>query len=165
MKEIKAMPAFRRVEARHAGPQALGILVPPGVRTQVIVRPRALGYDLLPAQWARDPKVSPKFCLFDRDEAAQVARRLLQALEDAVARAVNPVETIGAPGGGSFQVWMRAAELFWIPCRRIAEMEYQPLLFATYAEARAAGEELATIVWPRADADREYYVNTQKFAG
>ena len=157
------MPAFRRVEAQHAGPNALGILVPPGARTQVIVRPRALGCDLLPAQWSGDPRVSPTFCLFDRDEAAQVARRLLQALEDAVTRGVNPVETIGAPGGGSFQVWMRAAELFWIPCRRVAEAEYQPLLFATYAEARAAGEELAKIVWPAADAEREYYVNTQKF--
>jgi hypothetical protein len=157
------MAAFRRAEPQHAGPQALGILVPPGVRTRVIVRPRALSYDLLPALWAGDPAIPPVFCLFDRDEAAQVARRLLQALEDAVLRGVNPVETIGDPGGQSFQVWVRAAELFWIPCRGIAEKEYQPLLFATYAEARTAGEELAGIVWPAADAEQEYYFNTQKF--
>lgn len=157
------MAAFRRVEAQDAGPQALGILVPPGVRTQVIVRPRAVGYDLLPARWAGDPAIPPVFCLFDRDEAAQLARRLLQALEEAVLRGVNPVETIGDPGGRSFQVWVRIAELFWIPCRRTAEQQYQPLLFATYAEARTAGEELARIVWPAADAEQEYYFNTQKF--
>src|SRR5438128_5730270 len=164
MKGSLAMAAFRRVEAQHAGPRALGILVPLGMRTVVIVRPRALGYDLLPAQWNGDPIVPPMLCDFERAEAAQVARRLQQALENAVAYGVNPVETLGDLRGGSFQVWVRAADLFWIPCRRAVEHRYEPVLFASYAEARAAGEELASVVWPAANAEQEYYFNTQKFA-
>ncbi len=34
------MGSFRRVEGEEAGPDALGILVPPGKRTFVILRPR-----------------------------------------------------------------------------------------------------------------------------
>ena len=158
------MPAFRRVEPHVAGPNAFGILVPPGARTVVIVRPRSLGWDLLPARWDGDPAVAPVFCVLERDEAAQVARQLLQALDEAAARGVNPVETLGDPRGRAFQVWVRAAALFWIPCRRTEQRTYQPLLFASQPEARAAGEALARIVWPAADAEQEYYFNTQRFS-
>ena len=158
------MPAFRRVEPQHAGPKALGILVPPGTRTVVILRARPLAWDLLAATWNGDPATAPAFCAFGRDEAAHVARRLQQALEDAAARGVNPVETLGDARDQSFQVWVRAAELFWIPCRKTAAQNYEPLLFNNRDEARQAGEALARIVWPGADADQEYYFNTQQFA-
>ena len=69
------MPAFRRVEGSQAGPSALGILVPPGARTLVILRPRALEWDLLPLQ-DRDEG----FCEFDRETAAGIARGIQQAL-------------------------------------------------------------------------------------
>jgi len=158
------MPAFRRVEPQHAGPNTFGILVPPGARTVVILRARPLAWDLLAATWNGDPAAPPAFCAFGRDEAAHVARRLQQALEDAVARGVNPVETLGDAQGKSFQVWVRAADLFWIPCRKTATQNYEPLLFANRDEARQAGEALARIVWPAADAGQEYYFNTQQFA-
>ncbi len=158
------MPAFRRVEPQHAGQQALGILVPPGTRTVVILRARSLAWDLLPAEWNGSPASAPMFCTFGRDEAAQIARRLQHALEDAVARGVNPVETLGDSEERTFQVWVRAAALFWIPCRKTATQHYQPLLFANRDEARGAGEALSRIVWPQADADQEYYFNTQQFA-
>lgn len=158
------MPAFRRVEPPHAAANALGILVPPGARTVVILRPRSLGWDLLPAAWDGDPAMAPAFCVFGRDEAAQLARRLQKALEDAAARGVNPVETFGDAREQAFQVWVRAAEHFWIPCRKSAARNYEPLLFANRDEARQAGEALARIVWPAADADQEYYFNTQQFA-
>ena len=41
------MPAFRIVHGGRAGPAALGILVPPGNRTVIVVRPRALNVDLV----------------------------------------------------------------------------------------------------------------------
>ena len=158
------MAAFRRVEPQHAGARALGILVPPGTRTLVILRPRSLDWDLLAARWQGDPTAPPVLCDFERDEAAQVARRLPQALADAVARGVNPVETLGAPSGRAFQVWVRAAELYWIPCGRTTGQAYHPLVFSSQEQARTVGEMLAQILWPAADADQEYYFNTQKFA-
>jgi hypothetical protein len=158
------MPAFRRVEPQYASANALGILVPPGPRTVVILRARPLAWDLLAATWNGDPATGPAFCAFGRDEAAHVARRLQQALEDAVARGVNPVETFGDARETSFQVWVRAAELFWIPCRKTAARNYEPLLFSSRNEARRAGEALSRFVWPAADAAQEYYFNTQQFA-
>ena len=158
------MSVFRRVEPDRAGPQALGILIPPGERTLVIVRPRSLAWDLLPAHWSGEPAAAPEFCAFGRDEAARVARGLHEALEQAVQRGENPVETLGSPSGRSFQIWVRAAGCFWIACRRAMGQVYQPILFASQEEACQAGDELARIVWPQAGAERELYFNTQKFA-
>lgn len=155
---------FRRVEPERAGPSALGILVPPGQKTLVILRPRALAWDLLPALWEGDPAVAPAFCTFTRDEAAHVARRLLRLLEDHVERGVSPVQTVGDKQGCRFQVWVRTAELLWIACRRSPGKTYQPVLFDIQEESQSAAELVETVVWPGADKVQEYYFNTQKFA-
>lgn len=157
------MAAFRRVEPQHAGPRALGILVPPGERTLVILRPRSLDWDLLPARWDGDPQAAPVMCSFGREEAAHLARQVHQALEDAVAAGSNPVETLGDRAERSFQLLVRAAGWFWIACRRASGSAYQPMTFASRAEARRAGELLAQIVWPGPDETQEYYFNTQRF--
>lgn len=156
------MPPFRRVDAHQAGQQALGILVPPGQRTLVILRPRALGCDLLPARW--DGAGPPAFCTFAREEAAVVARRLQQTLERAVEAGVNPVQTLGDPAGRCFQVWVRTDEFVWIVCRRAPGQAYQPAIFADHATALAEAERLTPLVWPAADAGQEVYFNTQQFA-
>ena len=157
------MPPFRRVESRHAGPTALGILVPQGPRTLVILRPRGLPWDLLPARW-EGGESPPAFCTFDRDEAARVARRLQQALEASVQAGINPVQTIGDARGESYQMWVRTDEFVWIICHRAAGQAYRPVLFADQDEARRLAELLTPIVWPAADAAQEYYFNTQHFA-
>ena len=41
------MAALRRVSDEMAGPGAVGLLLPPGARTVLIVRPRTLAWDLL----------------------------------------------------------------------------------------------------------------------
>ena len=64
------MCALRRVEGDRAGPDALGILVPPARRTFVILRPRALPWDLL---LLRDPEAEA-FRELGRDEAHAAAR-------------------------------------------------------------------------------------------
>ena len=110
------MPPFRRVEDRHAGPTALGILVPPGVRTLVILRPRALEWDLLPVRQTGDGL--PIFCDFDRDEAAGIARRVQRDLEQSAGSVNNPVQTLAHPDGG-FLLVVRAGELEWVACRRV----------------------------------------------
>lgn len=154
---------FRRVEARLASPAALGILVPPGSRTVVILRPRSLTWDLLPASWNGDARTSPVFATFGRDEAAAVARQLLDHLDAGVRNGVNPVETLGDAGGHRFQVWLRVGGLVWIVCRRSTRQAYQPLVFGSYDEARAAAELLTPLVWPRGDCEQECYFNTQQF--
>ncbi|MBI3410720.1 MAG: hypothetical protein HY040_20475 [Planctomycetes bacterium] len=155
---------FCRVEPERAGPGALGILVPPGQKTLVILRPRAHAWDLLPARWDGDPEVPPVFCTFERDEAAHVARRLLHLLEEHVERGFSPVHTVGDSQSRRFQVWLRTEELIWIACRRTPGKAYQPVLFETQEEARSAAELEEAVVWPGADALQEYYFNTQKFA-
>jgi hypothetical protein len=154
---------FRRVEARSAGAQALGILVPPGRQALVILRPRAVPWDLLPARWDGDSARPPVFCLFNRDSAAGVARRLQQALEHGVDSGINPVQTIGDAAGQHFQVWVRTDEYVWLVCRRAPGQAYQPALFASQEEAAREAERLTPIFWPAPDAQQEYYFNTQQF--
>ena len=156
------MPAFRRVDAQRAGPSALGILVPPGRKTVVILRPRGLEWDLLPARWAGDAALPPEFCDFGRDEAAGVARRFQQALEATLRVGTNPVETIGDPAGHDFQVWVRAGDYVWILCRRTPGQPYLPLIFASHEEAQSAGRRIEPFFHP--GADQEYYFNTQNFS-
>jgi hypothetical protein len=158
------MAMFHRVEPQHAGLTALGVLVPQGAKTLVIVRPRALEWDLLPARWDGDSEHAPEFCAFGRDEAAGAARRLVQALEAAVAQGINPLQTCGAAAGTSFQIWVRTDEFVWIACRRTPGQAYQPAIFATLEEATHAAEKISAVVWPAADVKQEYYFNTQNFS-
>ncbi len=150
-----------RIDPKRAGPTAFGVLIPHGAKTLVILRPRALEWDLLPARWDDQREHAPEFCAFARDEAAGVARKLVAALEAAVADGVCPVQTFGDPVGRQLQVWLRAAELVWIVCQRTPGQAYQPMIFHTLEEATSAGEKIAAIVWPNEDAKQEYYVNTQ----
>ena len=150
---------FQRVDIKHANATVLGILVPQGAKTLVIVRPRALTFDLLPVRWDGEAGHAPEFCAFTRDVAAQVARRLIVSLETAGA---NPVQTFGHCD--CFQVWLRAGEFVWIVCRRAPGEPYQPILFATQEEAISEAEKLTAYVWPAADANQQYYFNTQSFS-
>lgn len=158
------MAAFRRVDPRKAGPQALGILVPPGVRTLVILRPRGLPWDLLPARWTGSREVPPEFCAFGREEAARLARRVHEALEQAVAVRINPLQTVGDPRGETFQVWLRTDEYVWIVCEQTPGKAYRPALFKSPDEAEQVGDRLTLVLWPAADAKQELYFNTQQFA-
>jgi hypothetical protein len=158
------VPPFRRVEIRQAGPTALAILVPPGARTLVILRPRGLTWDLLPARWSGEDACPPEFCTFGREEAAGVARRLAKALEQAVEAGTNPVQTAGDARGECYQIWVRTDEFVWVVCHRTPGQAYRPALFADREEACRHAEQLMAVVWPAADAGQEFYFNTQHFA-
>jgi hypothetical protein len=70
------MCPLRRVEDHRAGPSALGILVPPGRRTFLVLRPRALSWDLLllrPGSMNAFRELAPA-------EASCLAHELLEAL-------------------------------------------------------------------------------------
>jgi hypothetical protein len=123
-----------------------------------------MDWDLLPARWNGDARQPPTFCLFERDEAARLAKQLLKALDEAVHQGANPVQTLGDADGRRFQVWVRSGEFVWIICRRTPGVSYQPAVFASHAEALREAECLTPIVWPGIDAGQEVYFNTQRFA-
>lgn len=158
------MPAFRRVDARQAGADALGILVPHGSRTVVILRPRSLAWDLLPLKPGMEKARPAVFCDWDRDEAAAVAGRVPHALERCAGRPPNPVEVVGAPPGERYGVCARIDGLMWIACRRESGQAYQPWFDANLAAAQAVATQFGRLLWPAADAGQEYYFNTQAFA-
>ncbi|MCI0463664.1 MAG: hypothetical protein L0Z62_42560 [Gemmataceae bacterium] len=155
------MPPFRRVQDRQAGPTALGILVPPDLRTLVILRPRALEWDLLPVRPAGEGTAT--FCDFERDEAAGIARLVQRNLEQGASGEASPVRLVPRPQGEGYWVVARAGELEWVACRRVPGQPYQAAIFANRELASEAAQRLAVFLWPDADADQEYYFNTQNF--
>src|SRR5262245_56652195 len=155
------MPLLR-VDVRQAGAEALGILVPPGARTVVVLRPRMLGWDLLPVRWSGNPAEPPAFCSFGREEAAHVARHLGKCLEDWDARGACPVETLGHDN--AFLVWLSTEELGWLLCVRAPGSNYRPLVFADLPQAQAAAERLVASLLPGPSRQQHYYFNTQNFA-
>jgi hypothetical protein len=158
------MPPFRRVEDRRAGPTALGILVPPGLRTFVILRPRALEWDLLALRPA-EGEAAADFCEFGRDEAAGVARRVQRALEQAAQGAAGPVLAATLPAGDGYRVVVRAGEWSWAACRRVPGQPYRVTVFASQESASEAAARLHRFLCPAAEAAQEYYFNTQHFGG
>jgi hypothetical protein len=156
------MPPFRRVEDCRAGPRALGILVPPGRRTVVILRPRALSWDLLALRPGEEASTAAAFCDFGRDEAAGVARRVQRALEQAACAGGNLVEAVVAVRG--YRVVVRAAGYTWLACPRLPGQPYRAMDFATPDEAQGAAAHLAHYLCPHAEAGQEYYFNTQNFS-
>src|SRR5215470_20362395 len=96
------MGSFHRVEDERAGPAALGILVPPGRRTFLILRPRSLAWDLLLLR----PTDGCAFQDMSREEATIAAQRLYRALEAWSAGGPGKVEVFPTPEGSGF--WVRA---------------------------------------------------------
>jgi hypothetical protein len=129
----------------------------------VIVRPRGLDWDLLPARWTGDPAAPPIFCQFDREEAALVARQFQQSLEKSVEVGQNPLETFGRGNGQVHQLWVRSGEYVWILCRRRPGKPYEPMVFANQEEALEAVRHIGPLLHPAPDANQEFYFNTQNF--
>ena len=154
------MAAFRRVEDARAGATAVGILVPPGVRTFVIVRPRGVKWDLLPTLADAE---SPSFCHFERDEAAGVARKVLRSLQS-LAEANERLQAGVRQVSNGLHVWMRLLGFDWLLCPRTPGAAYQPLLFAESEIAQDALSAVLPFLQPAQDGEQEYYFNTQNFA-
>lgn len=147
----------------RAGPQALGILVPPGKRTILIVRPRMVDWDLLPlAPTATDePR---RFLELDRDGTARLGKELYFALEALPNGGPGQVEVLPL-GDGSCLVQARVGTILLLVCSRTPGRAYQPLRFADLQQAGAAAERLTTILCPPPEKIQEIYFNTQSFAG
>jgi hypothetical protein len=157
------MQPFRRVEAHKAGPTALGILVPPGQRTLVILRPRALPWDLLPGHW-EEATGQFRFCDFSRDEAAGVARTIQRQLVQHALDGANPLEVCERTDSKSFRIWLNQKELAWVVCPRRPGQPYEEMIFITSEEAQDAVRRIAACMIPLPGSDQEIYFNTQHFS-
>jgi hypothetical protein len=158
------MSAFRRVDARKAGPEALGILVPPGTTSVVILRPRSLEWDLLPLAPGLEHVQPAVFATCGRDAAAGLARRVQLALESAVGREPHPLEVVCSAPDVAYGVCARIEGRLWIVCGRAGGQAYQPLLCPSPVEADGVVQRLLPYLWPKAGSGREYYFNTQAFS-
>src|SRR5262245_19771479 len=99
VKEKTCMSPFRCLDGTAAGANALGILVPPSRRTLVIVRPRALDYDLLPVRSPGGNGARSAFEEMDHAAASQTSQELFRALEAWAAGGSGQVEPVPTSGG------------------------------------------------------------------
>ncbi len=150
------MGVLRRVTDQRAGPAALGILVPPGPRTFLILRPRSLEFDLL--------LVGPDGAFRDmaRHEADAAASELGRALDELAARGPGATEAVPAPGGGW---WLRlgVGAFALLACPRDPGQPYRPAVFTDTAAASIAAVRLAHVLCPPAGVEQELYFNTRHF--
>jgi hypothetical protein len=157
------MCALRRVEDADAGPEAIGILVPPGRRTVVILRPRRLTWDLL-VMTKGLPLSGPPFHEFDQASAVETARGLYRTLDAGAAPGSGFLESLPEPAGDGYWVRAQAGLFSLIACPRIAGQPYRPMHFETESAARSAAAALAEVLFPADDREQEIYFNTRHFA-
>ena len=155
------MSSFRHVEGAQAGPTALGILVPPGRRTMVLLRPRALAFDLVPLRTPLANGVGPRFQEVGRQEAEALVRRLDQILNDGTDNI--RVEPCLAPGQAGYQIQAQVGPVTFLACQRTPGQAYQPVIFATVADTEKASVDLRAVLCPPAGASQELYLNTRNF--
>ena len=137
----RGMGSFRRVDAEQAGPTALGILIPPARRTFVILRPRALPFDLLLCRGPDDPT----FNALTHDEASAAAQALYRGLREGLARVEAGVHLRAHVGPLSF-----------VACARVEGQPYTPL-----SPDPAEAEVLVGYLRPA--GEQEVYFNTRFF--
>ncbi len=153
------MCPLRRVEDHRAGPSALGILVPPGRRTFLIVRPRSLPWDLLLLR----PDSTTAFHELYREQAGRIAETFYEALQDWPESATDGVETIDCPDEGGFRVHVRVGPFPLVVCGRQVGQPYQALIFPDAEAAQAASRQLHGILHPQNGFYQEVYLNKVHF--
>jgi hypothetical protein len=154
------MGAFRRIEDERAGPAALGILVPPGRRTFLILRPRSLAWDLLLVR----PDDGAAFQDMSREEATVAAQRLYRALGAWAGGGPGRVEAVPAPETGGFRLRAVVASFALLACPREPGKPYRPLVLPDGVAAREAADALARALCPPDGVEQELYFNGRNFA-
>jgi hypothetical protein len=157
------MPAFRRVDGAAAGPAALGILVPPGGRTVVVVRPRSLDFDLVVVRKGTNGTPIGAIHEAGRTEAAILAEGLRRALEKAAEDNTGQIQLVPVPDG--FWVRVEVGAFALVVCPRQPGLAYRPLCLGTQDEARQTADAVDALLSPGPEANQELYVNTEHFQG
>jgi len=155
------MSPFRTVEGAQAGPTALGILVPPGRRTLVLLRPRALAFDLVPLRAPNGNGIGPGFQEVGQHEAEALARQLCRIFTEGAGGIW--VEAFLVPGQAGSRVQAQVGPFAFLACHRKPGQAYQSVVFATLAEAEATAAALLAVLCPPAGAGQELYLNTRNF--
>jgi hypothetical protein len=158
------MPVFQQVDGDQAGPDALGILVPPGRRTLVILRPRALDWDLLPIALGKNGGPALVFWEVQHHEAPALAEKLYHALEEAAAQRTGRVEPVASPHGDGYRILAGVPPFSLVVCPRRPGEPYRPLVVATVGEGLDAAQRIAAVLYPEPGRSQELYFNKRHFA-
>lgn len=153
------MCPLRRVTDTEAGPDAVGMLLPPGPFTFLIIRPRSLAWDLLLVNSAQDLA----FRQLRRDEAPLVAQKVYRALERWIEQGDGQVAPIARPGNSDFWLQARLGNYVFLVCPRRPGQPYQPLGYSELGSAQAAASQLAQTLCPTSDVEQEIYFNLHHF--
>ncbi len=156
------MSAFRLVSDDQAGPAALGVLTPPGRRTLLIVRPRALAWDLVVVHSSRKTGPTTAIRDFGRDEAEAAAEGLYQALQRWSGGGPGRVEVAAGDDGG-FLVRAEVGAVPLLVCPREPGRPYRPLTLPR-PEAEQAAAVLRGVLCPPPGAGQEVYFNRRNFS-
>jgi len=151
-----------RVDGERAGPDALGILVPPGRRSPVILRPRGLAWDLVVVTGQGNGD-GPAIASFEREQAAALARGLLHALDAWTADGSGRVETVPGGDAAGYIVRVSVGDFCLGACSRTPGRPYQPAPFDSIDTAARAGRSISAVLCPAPGVQQEYYFNTQNF--
>lgn len=151
------MGTFRRVEADQAGPTAVGILVPPAKRTFVIVRPRALPWDLVLCQ----PTDDLTFQALDHSEASAMAQAIHRALREWSEGGMGGIESIAVNRGAQW-LRLRLNGLVLLVCSRNPGQPYAPLTCPP-DESPCIIDRLTRYLCPAAGVEQEVYFNVRFF--
>jgi hypothetical protein len=155
------MSAFRRVNDAQAGPAALGVLIPPGRRTLVILRPRALAWDLLIVHSDRRSGPTTALREFGRAEAEAASEGLFLALEKWSGGGPGEIEAV--PAGEGFHVRIQVGIFPLLACLREAGKPYRPLVLSLREEAEQVACALLGVLCPSGGAVQEVYFNQRHF--
>jgi hypothetical protein len=159
--ESRLMSPLRRVDARDAGPNAVGILLPPGNRTVLIVRPRSVPWDLLLVRSGEGGEPGTPFLHLEREEAEAMAEGLCRALGRWATGAPGTVDAAPAPDGEGFWVQAEVGAFPLIACQRRPGQPYRPAMFPTIAEAETSATGITAALCP--GTELEVYFNTRHF--
>ncbi len=157
------MPSFRRVEGPEAGPNAVGILIPPGHRTLVILRPRALAVDLVLTGARADSLGVFRFREIASIEGNLMARQVQRALEEWAGGGPGMIEVVPLMEQRGWRVHIEIGPFNWAVCPRVPGQPYRAMTFPAEEGARTLASRLADILRPSVEGDHEIYLNTQEF--
>src|SRR5262249_57327820 len=142
----------------------LGILLPPGPRTVLILRPRPVPWDLLLVRGGASGEAGTPFLHLEPEEGHAMAEGLLRALERWAGGGPGKVDAAYAPDGAGYWVQAEVGAFPLVACERRPGQPYRPAVFDTPAQAEAAAATIAGALRPRNGAGLEVYLNTRHFS-
>ena len=150
------MAGWTQVDGRKAGPNALGILIPPLDPTILVLRPRALSWDCVLLEGVS----GMTFRHFSMKNAQEMASHFLESFMTKPCH----VEVLGGPQGEGFFIWIDVEDWSLMACARRPGQPYQPQSFEDRAEANVVRDQLHQLLCSCESTPQEIYLNLQHFS-